>query len=226
VDLAWTASSDNSGVAGYQVSRNGAVVGSVGGTTLTYADHTAAANTTYTYSVTAYDAAGNYSSASNSLQATTAQASASASQLPTILSFTASATTGTWGQTSNLSWTVWGATSLSIDNGVGDVSNYAGIRVALKQTVTYTLTASNAAGSSTAQVTITVTAAADGQRPAARILLSATNRSSDVTTADALIAPAASDGMRSYIDGKLILRATSRRSSSRHCCWLLGMAAT
>ena len=70
-DLTWTASTDNVGVAGYQILRNGSAVGSVPGSTLSYADTTASASTTYSYSVKAYDAAGNYSSASNSLQVTT-----------------------------------------------------------------------------------------------------------------------------------------------------------
>ena len=72
VDLVWTASVDNVGVLGYRISRNGVVLTSVSGATLTYADTSASANTTYTYFIKAYDAAGNSSAASNSAQATTA----------------------------------------------------------------------------------------------------------------------------------------------------------
>jgi hypothetical protein len=71
VDLAWTASTDNVGVAGYQIYRNGSAISSVPRTVLTYADTTASAATTYIYTVAAYDAAGNYSALSNDLQATT-----------------------------------------------------------------------------------------------------------------------------------------------------------
>jgi len=92
VDLTWSAASDSAGVAGYQVSRNGSVLASVGGKTLAYADHTAAPGTTYTYTVKAYDAAGNYSSASNNLQATTLQAittpTGAACPVPAVNAFT------------------------------------------------------------------------------------------------------------------------------------------
>jgi hypothetical protein len=70
VDLSWTAATDNIGVAGYQIFRNGSVLTSVSGSSLIYADKSAAANTTYTYAVKAFDAAGNYSGLSNSIQIT------------------------------------------------------------------------------------------------------------------------------------------------------------
>ena len=71
VDLAWTASTDNVGVAGYQIYRNGSAISSVPRTVLTYADTTASAATTYIYTVNAYDAAGNHSALSNALQVST-----------------------------------------------------------------------------------------------------------------------------------------------------------
>ena len=71
VDLAWTASTDNVGVAGYQIIRNGSVLSSVSGTSLLYFDTTVSSGTQYTYSVKAFDAGGNHSMASNSLQVTT-----------------------------------------------------------------------------------------------------------------------------------------------------------
>ncbi len=71
IDLAWTASTDNVGVAGYQILRNGSVLNSVSGTTVLYFDTTTTAGTQYTYLVKAFDAAGNYSAASNSLQVST-----------------------------------------------------------------------------------------------------------------------------------------------------------
>ena len=71
IDLLWTASSDNTGVTGYQVIRNGVMISSVPGATLVYVDNSVAAGSTYAYSVAAYDAAGNVSSPSASLQVTT-----------------------------------------------------------------------------------------------------------------------------------------------------------
>ena len=69
VSLAWAASSDNVGIAGYRVLRGGTVVATVTGTG--YTDTGLAANTTYGYQVVAFDAAGNASTAA-SASATTA----------------------------------------------------------------------------------------------------------------------------------------------------------
>ena len=62
VSLTWSASTDNVGVTGYTVTRNGVVVKS--GTGTSYTDTGLAASTAYTYTVTAGDAAGNKSPAS------------------------------------------------------------------------------------------------------------------------------------------------------------------
>ena len=69
VDLSWTASADNFGVAGYRIYRNGSLVGT--STTTAYADAGVQASTTYSYYATAYDAAGNTSTASNTVGVTT-----------------------------------------------------------------------------------------------------------------------------------------------------------
>jgi hypothetical protein len=71
VSLQWNASTDNVGVIGYQVFRNGAVLTAVSGATTSYVDRTAAGGTSYVYSVRAYDAAGNYSGQSPNAQVTT-----------------------------------------------------------------------------------------------------------------------------------------------------------
>ena len=71
VDLTWSNSIDNVGVTGYQVIRNSNILNTVSGATLNYSDNTAAASSTYNYQIRAFDAAGNLSSASNTLQATT-----------------------------------------------------------------------------------------------------------------------------------------------------------
>jgi chitodextrinase len=63
VALSWGAASDNVGVTGYQVYRNGQSLATSAGTS--YADGTAVAGTTYTYRVHARDAAGNVGPASN-----------------------------------------------------------------------------------------------------------------------------------------------------------------
>ncbi|EUJ47766.1 glycosyl hydrolase family 18 protein [Paenilisteria rocourtiae] len=69
VPLSWTASTDNVGVAGYKVYRNGTEVATVSGTS--YTDTGLTASTAYTYTVKAYDVAGNVSSSSATLSVTT-----------------------------------------------------------------------------------------------------------------------------------------------------------
>jgi beta-lactamase superfamily II metal-dependent hydrolase/chitodextrinase len=69
INLAWTASTDNVAVAGYRVYRGGTQVASVSATS--YSDTGLTASTTYSYTVVAYDAAGNTSAASGAASATT-----------------------------------------------------------------------------------------------------------------------------------------------------------
>ena len=69
VALAWDAATDNVGVTGYTVFRNGTQVASVSGTS--YTDTSVAASTTYSYTVQAFDAAANMSAVSSALAVTT-----------------------------------------------------------------------------------------------------------------------------------------------------------
>jgi sugar lactone lactonase YvrE len=84
-------------------------------------------------------------------------------QAPAIASFTASFATITKGQSTVLSWTVTGATQVSIDSTNGPVNGAnsspvgsAAVSVTPAVTTTYTLTASNPAGNNTATLTVTV----------------------------------------------------------------------
>jgi hypothetical protein len=65
IRLSWSASSDNVGVAGYRVWKDGAIVASPAGTS--WSDAAVTLGQTYTYAVEAYDAAGNRSALSNSV---------------------------------------------------------------------------------------------------------------------------------------------------------------
>jgi chitodextrinase len=69
IDLAWTAATDDVGVTGYAVWRDGVQVGTTTGTS--YADTSVSPGTAYVYSVTARDAAGNISAPSNEASAAT-----------------------------------------------------------------------------------------------------------------------------------------------------------
>jgi parallel beta-helix repeat protein len=69
INLAWTASTDNVGVVGYQVFRNGIEIGTPA--IPVYFDTGLQAGTSYAYTVAAYDAAGNTSAFSPSVSVTT-----------------------------------------------------------------------------------------------------------------------------------------------------------
>lgn len=60
VTLSWNASTDNKGVTGYTILRNGAILARTGAVT-SYQDTSVTANTAYSYTISAFDAIGNQS---------------------------------------------------------------------------------------------------------------------------------------------------------------------
>jgi chitodextrinase len=76
INLSWTASTDNVGVTGYDVFRNGTQVGTTA--TTSYQDTGLTPDTTYSYTVAAYDAAGNVSAQSTAASATTTTSTSTA----------------------------------------------------------------------------------------------------------------------------------------------------
>ena len=126
-NLSWSASTDNVGVTGYIVRRNGVQVATPA--TTGYADTGLSAATTYSYTVAARDAAGNISPDSTSVSVTTGStADTTAPTTPTGLTAAAAGSTG-----ANLSW------SASTDNvGVtGYIVRRNGVQVATPATTTY-----------------------------------------------------------------------------------------
>src|SRR6186713_2610748 len=107
VSLAWTASTDNVGVTGYQILRapgaSGGTFAQVGtSTTPSFTNTGLTASTTYRFQVRAVDAAGNTSAVSNTVTAAT-QAGGGDTQAPSAPSNLAS--TGTTSTSVSLSWT-------------------------------------------------------------------------------------------------------------------------
>jgi hypothetical protein len=105
--------------------------------------------TTTTYTLTA----------THGSQTATAQATVtvnSGSGLPVIVSFAANPATIDFGQSSSLSWVVQNATTVTIDNSIGTVGLTGSHAISPASTTTYTITASNANGSVTAQAKLTV----------------------------------------------------------------------
>ena len=149
INLSWTASTDNVGVSGYKVYRNGSLIATA--TTTSYSDTGLPASTTYTYTIAAYDAAGNVSALSASASATTKAASdTTAPSVPAGLTATTVSTSQI-----NLSWTA------STDNvGVAGYriyrsgtliattqsTSYSNMGLPASTTYTYTVAAYDAAG--------------------------------------------------------------------------------
>lgn len=152
--LGWTASTDNVGVTGYNVYIGGTNIGSVTGTSANLTGLTA--NTSYSAYVTAVDAAGNESGASNTANFTTQSgADTEAPTAPSSLS--ASNTTQT---TTDLSWNASsdnvGVTSYSVyvdGNLDGTTASTSYTVSGLTASTTYSMyvTASDAAGNTSAQ---------------------------------------------------------------------------
>jgi len=82
---------------------------------------------------------------------------------PAISSFTASPTSITQGQQTTLSWSVTGATTVNIQPDIGNQGLTGSLTLTPNATVTYTLTATNDAGSTTGSTTINVTPVVAGK---------------------------------------------------------------
>ncbi|MDP2876295.1 MAG: carbohydrate-binding protein [Holophaga sp.] len=128
---------------------------------------------------------------------------------PAIGSFAATPATITAGQSSTLSWSVTGHTSLSINQTIGVVTGTSRT-VNPASTLTYTLTATNAIGSSTATTTVTVTPAADTQAPSvpSGLATSAVTTTSLTLTWTASTDNVAVTGYRIFRDGTQINTST------------------
>ena len=150
VTLTWTASTDNVGVTGYRVFRGTTQIGTPTATTFAVTGLTA--STPYSFTVRAVDAAGNVSAASSPLSVTTS----AATPAPTISAFTATPSGIFPGQSVTLSWSVTGATSLSINQGIGSVTGQSSVLVNPSGQITYTLAATNGGGSVTRTVTVSL----------------------------------------------------------------------
>jgi chitodextrinase len=129
----------------------------VGGSTTTYNDTAVAVNTTYTYTVSAFDAAQNYSQPSNGLTVTTPGApDTTAPSAPTSLSATATAYNNvdlSWGASSDNLGVTGYRIQRSTNGGafvvvkqVGAVTGYSDNTVAGSTSYTYRVQALDAAG--------------------------------------------------------------------------------
>lgn len=132
--------------------------------------------TTTQYTLTATNAAG-------SVTATTQVIVSGAPPpgLPVISSFIPNPPVITAGDSSTLSWNVSNATSVTIDQGVGAVAPVGSTSVSPAATTSYTLTATNAAGWSSATTVVLVMAAPPGDLP---VINSFTANPGNITAGD------------------------------------------
>jgi beta-glucosidase len=170
VALRWAASTDAVGVTGYDVLRGGTVVGTAAGTAFT--DTGLAPGTAYGYTVRARDAAGNVSSASASVSATTAQqGDTTAPTVPTGLAVGA-----TTASTVPLTWAAAtddvGVTGYDVYRGTTRVTTttgtaYTDTGLTAATAYSYTVRARDAAGNvSTASAAVPATTQPDTTSPA------------------------------------------------------------
>jgi chitodextrinase len=157
VTVSWTASTDNVGVTGYKVLRGGTQVGTAT-TGTSYTDSTVAANTTYSYTVQAYDAAGNVSAASSAASVTTPQkVDTTPPTVPSnLVSSNVTATTATVSWTASTDDTAV-ATYLVFRNGTQIAStaatSWSDSGLTASTTYTYTVKAQDAVGNTSAAST-------------------------------------------------------------------------
>ena len=151
INLSWTASTDNVGVTGYKIFRGGVQVGTA--TTNSYSDTGLSPSTAYTYTVSAYDAAGNNSAQSPSASATTL------SPPPTVVLSASPQSIGT-GDSATLSWTSSNASSCT-GTGFSTGGTTSGSAVVTPSATTvYSISCTGAGGTGTNTVTVSVGALA------------------------------------------------------------------
>lgn len=158
--LGWAASTDNIAVTGYSVYRNGSLLGTTTGTTYSLTGLTA--GTTYSLYVTAYDAAGNVSSASNTISVTTQSVDTEAPTAPANLaasSVTSTAATLSWtASTDNIAVTGYSIYKNGVLLTTTSSNSYTVSGLTAGTTYSFYVTAYDAAGNvSSASNTISVT---------------------------------------------------------------------
>jgi outer membrane protein OmpA-like peptidoglycan-associated protein len=133
----------------YQWSQIGGAAVSLATPTAATTTFTAAAGQAYVFKLTVTDTGGLSSSATTRVTGGNAVSAL-------IVRFDATPSTISAGQSSQLTWIVQGASSVSISNGIGNVAATGSTTVTPAATTTYTLTAVGPSGNATASATVTV----------------------------------------------------------------------
>jgi chitodextrinase len=153
-NLSWTAATDNVGVAGYKVFRNGVQIATPA--TTSYADSGLTPNTAYTYTVAAFDSAGNASAQSASVGVTTTADTTAPSVpgAPTLTSHTLTQIVLGWaGSTDNVAVTTYKIFRNGTQIGTSPNTSYTDNSLTPGTTYSYTIASADAAGNTSAQST-------------------------------------------------------------------------
>ena len=188
IALAWNASTDNIGVAGYRIREGTTIVGTT--TALTFTVTGLTPGTTHTYTAVAFDAAGNVSPASNAATGTTS--STPDTQPPTaptnlaVGAKTSTTVTLTWtASTDNVGVTGYRVMEGTTQVGTGTATTFTVTGLLPSSTHTYTVTAFDAAGNvSPPSNAVTVTT-----DPATVSTLKVQYRAADTSATDQQIKP-------------------------------------
>ena len=153
VQLTWTASTDNIGVSGYKIYRNGAQVGTSAATS--YLDTGLQANTTYSYTVTAYDSDNNESAHSSPPATVTTPVDTQAPSVPTnvwAVGQSSSSIKVTWtASTDNVAVTGYKIYRNGSLASTSATTSYTDTGLAEDTTYTYTVSAYDASANESAQ---------------------------------------------------------------------------
>nr|WP_298793783.1 fibronectin type III domain-containing protein [uncultured Allomuricauda sp.] len=220
VDLLWSGATDNTAVTGYKIFKDGtleATLGNVG----TYSVTGLNASVTYSFTVSALDAAGNESTTSNTVTVSTG--SAADTQPPTVPALTSTGQTETsidlsWsGATDNI-----GVTGYKIfKDGVleatlGNVSTYTVTGLTASTAYNFTATALDAAGNESAasnSVSVTTDSSSGGGSSGGSVW-SESNSVASYTGDVAIGTSTVPTGYKMAIDGKLITEEVKVQLSS------------
>ncbi len=152
INLSWAASTDNVGVVGYQIFRDGGATPIATVSVTNYSDTGLGVSSTHTYTVKAVDAANNQSGASNTVTASTQGNDTLPPTVPTALTATGSSTTSI-----DLNWTAstdnFGVTGYKVfrDGGATEIAtvsttSFSDTGLAVNSTHSYHVVAFDAAG--------------------------------------------------------------------------------
>src|SRR5205809_987801 len=224
INLSWTASTDNVGVSGYRVFRGGTQIATR--STTSFANTGLSPSTTYTYTVAAYDAAGNLSAPSSSASATTP---APPDTTPPTVSITSPVSGATVGGTTSVTASasdnigvvgvqfLLDGANLGVEDAAAPYSVSWNTTTASNGSHTLTAVARDAAGNRTTSAPVTVTVFNDTTPPTVSITSPVSGATVGGTTS---VTANASDnvggvGVQFLLDGaNLGLQATPARRSS------------